>query len=101
MCVCVRACVCVVYIHAGVRNQLHGKKAGVAGQGGGESVSMVTWNLNKTSSTTQITVALSVATSPPSNSLRQPTAGPSNLPAASESLPFSLFPLLNLALYNS
>ena len=106
VCVCTRACVCVVYIHAGVRNQLHRKKAGVVGRGrgggeGGESVSMVTRNLNKTSYTAQITVALSVATPPPSDSLRQPTAGPPNLPAASESLPFSLFPLLNLSLYNS
>ena len=35
VCVCTRACVCVVYIHAGVRNQLHRKKAGVVGRGRG------------------------------------------------------------------
>lgn len=107
MCVCMHTCMCVCGIHTCRSEESAPQKegrSGGAGSGrgwGGESVSMVTRNLNKTSYTAQITVALSVATPPPSDSLRQPTAGPPNLPAASESLPFSLFPLLNLSLYNS
>ena len=76
VCVCVCVCVCVWCTYV--------QECGISSTerrcGGGESVSMVTWNLNKTSYTAQITVALSIATPPPSDSLRQLTAGPSNLP---------------------